>query len=199
MKKNSFASVDVIEDGNHVHLIPLTKNGTPSKIDSGWRLVKKDIAEILVGENLVYGEFTYQFPSDLLKIFGPGSAYVIWKHRPENKNYYVEGNTWVFESHYGELKRYVFQEASDRIVVKNTIISSVEQRVFYTNTKARIKFYQRLRSMGFDSATYLDDSTLILTETETYGISKGIKTISYIDTETFEVKKIRRFFEGIEL
>lgn len=199
MKKNSFASVDVIEDEEYVRLIPLTKNGTPSKIDPGERLVKKDIAEILVGGNLVYGKLTYQFPSDLLKIFGPGSAYVIWRHRPENKNYCVEGNTWVFESHYGELKRYAFQEASDRKVVKNTIISSVEQRVFYTNTKARIKFYHRLRSMGFDSATYLDDSTLILTKTETYGISEGIKTVSYIDTETFEVKKIRRFFEGIEL
>lgn len=194
MNKNNFASVDVImkEDTSKIKIVPLTKKGLPSKIGYSTSLDKANISRIYIDDKLVYGERSFLYPIDnLIEVFGPGLVYVIRKAKP-NSDETVE----IFESHWGQLHNYHFQSPYRLEVVGNTVISTVESFVYHTKLRDN---YGRRAGIQFDSATYLDENTLIVIHTEKYGISEGIKTVSYIDTETFEIKKTRKFFEGIEL
>lgn len=194
MKKDSFASVDVIvkEDTSQIGIVPLTKKGFPSKIGYSTYLDKANISRIYIDDRQVYGERDFLYPIDcLIEVFGPGLAYVIEKVKPNSLE-----TVGIFETYWGQLHGYHFQNPYYLEVVGNTVISTVESVVYHTKLRDN---YGRRAGIRFDSATYLDENTLIVVNTEKYGISEGIKTVSYIDTETFEVKRTRKFFEGIEL
>jgi hypothetical protein len=144
----------------------------------------------------VYGKRNFLDPIDyIIENFGPGLVIVIGKETVSKQGELPYETIQIFESYWGQLHSYHFQNTLFLEVVGNTVISTIQSVVYHTKLRDN---YGRRAGIRFESATYLDEGTLLVMKEED-GISKGIKTLSYIDTKTFEVKKTRKFFEGIEL
>lgn len=194
-------------DNCGVKLVPLTGEGKKSKRSCGWSFNKRSIifsASTLISYNAreeVYLKIEGKITLENLKILGkrfPKAVFVFEHNSVFGYHFYICKNER------GNLKvsRLIYANFT---IVDNLIVTRAKSDAFYPVVIYPISFTgesYRGHKVYIDASAH---EVILLVEKNNYDydcpidFGSVLKEMYYIDTRTLETKKVRKFFDGVEL
>lgn len=191
-------------DNYGVKLVPLTKEGKKSERSCGWSFNKRSIifsASTLISFNAreeVYLKIEGKITQENLKILRkrfPESVFVFEHNSVFGYHFYICKNER------GNLK--VSRLIYANFTIVDNLIVTTKSDAFYPVTIYPISF---IGESYYGHKVYIDASAhevILLVEKYNYDypidFGSVLKEMYYIDTRTLETKKVRKFFDGVEI
>lgn len=203
-----YKKAKLVEERNNysVELVPLTREGKKSKRGiCGWSFVKgstiisaSTLANYKAREE-VYNKLKAQVSLEKLEVLAKGFPNAVFVFGLHSSGF--EGFIYICKNERGNLK--VSHIYANFTVVDNLIVTKAKSEAPYYPVEIHpISFTgesYRGHKVYIDAAAH---EAILLVEKDNYNylyFGSVFKEMYYIDTRTLETKKVRKFFDGVEL